>query len=351
MPFSLSGLIGAGNRAFAGYRRGQNEGEQEVFRRQQIEAESARRDAETRRDVEMDAMRAALVRAQTAVAQRQAGLQDPSVGRNQPKPGKPTGVQRLADARARYLEEHGTEAPRGKVPGSGGGSATTGPYNDRNRLQLGNTRSLVEVTQQLEDAESVDPESAQRPWTGAVGRFAAGVARHVDEDAAAGLENVGLSDPQTAYQGMAEGWVHNYLPNLPGFRMSVPMFKSVKKAFFPPLGEDNPDVIAGFTRRRREVVENIAQARQRGVSEEDLARDIIVQLRGAGAGAAAAEIEAALGQGTTRPTRRAQGPQRGADGSVTVPQEDNSDAASNWGRGEPVGGAYDPARFRSPRRP
>jgi len=173
-----------------------------------------------------------------------------------------------------------------------GGGASGDRYNDPNRLRLGNTGSLVDAVAGLEAMERENPNAAVRPWTGVLlrgvamraGRLAAG-----DEGAAA-AENVGRTNEQTRYRGFAEQWVHNYIPNLPGFRMSVPMFNSVMRAFFPPPGESNPEVIRSYTERRRAVTAELVESRQRGISEEELAQNIMQRLRASGADDAAAEM-------------------------------------------------------------
>jgi len=154
------------------------------------------------------------------------------------------------------------------------------------------------------------PDAAVRPWTGVLLRGAAmrfGRLAGGDEGAEA-AENVGRSNEQTAYRGLAEQWVHNYVPNLPGFRMSVPMFNSVMRAFFPPPGESNPEVIQSYTVRRRAVTEELVESRQRGTSEEELAYNIMQRLRATGADDAAAEMGRELnrlrygGEGATNAT-------------------------------------------------
>lgn len=164
---------------------------------------------------------------------------------------------------------------------SGGGEGRTASGD---RLRFANLQSLVGTTQALEGAQSADPSSAVRPWGSVSARMAAMAFRKFGaDDAADAFENVGLSPNQTNYVGNAETWTHQYIPNLPNFRMSVPMFRSVKRAMFPPAGEKNPEVIQSFTERRRRVVEDLVNAQERGLSDAEVALHIARTLRGYGA--------------------------------------------------------------------
>lgn len=324
----LNGLLLGQSVVQTGRLRGQRLRAEDEEERRRLEAEDARQAA-------AEAWRMALQERQAQFQRDQLRQQAELAAQNRVHQSA-LQMQRLgeqgAQAEANRKNKLDVVGARRPVVGAGRG---TEPYDDRRRLQLANTDALVGAMNGLEQQERRDPASASRPWAGAVGRAAAGVLRHVDEDLAAGVENVGLSNEQTDYQGLAEQWAHNYIPNLPGFRMSVPMFKSVKKAFFPPLGESDPAVIASFTRRRRIVTEGLVQARQSGVSEAELAQRVAQQLREFGAPEAAEELtrhsglvpEASASPDGTYTNRRSPNPAR-----QQVPAPTDSTPSRNYSR-------------------
>lgn len=206
---------------------------------------------------------------------------------------------------------------------AGGGRATSRAANDRNMLGIANTDALVRANQLLNQLQEEDPQSPERGWGSAImrglgGRLGAAVAGEEGRDA---LANVGLSDNQTQFDRTLEQWVHNYLPNIPGFRMSVPMFLSVKRAFSVPYGETSDQIKNDVMMRRNRVTEGVVRARAAGLTEEEFAMEVVRLWREGGAGEAADELETVIRGGGVRSGANASGRAVGVPGAGAMNPE------------------------------
>ena len=205
-------------------------------------------------------------------------------------------------------------------PSGGGGM---GGVNDRNMLGIANTEAMAQAAVSLNNLEDNNPDAMQRGWLSTIGRglvgrvagFAAG------DEARDAVGNIGLSDVQTTYDRTLEQWVHNYLPNIPGFRMSVPMFNSVRRAYSVPPGERNPDIAADVRRRRNLTTQGIIRARASGLSEAQFAAEVARMWRENGATEAANELEIHIRGGGVQPGTNASGRAVGVPGVGTPPPQ------------------------------
>lgn len=141
---------------------------------------------------------------------------------------------------------------------------------------------LSDATDRLEALEDANASHAMRPWTGVVGRTAAGAARKFlgeQNDLSEGLEFAGMNPGQQDFQSIADEWTHQYIVFLPRFRSGRDMYSNVKHAYFPRTGVRDPAVLRSFRDRRRFAERTIADAQRRGATPEQIEELLVADVQ------------------------------------------------------------------------
>ena len=202
------------------------------------------------------------------------------------------------------------------LPSGGSRVGTSGAGHDRTMLGIANTGAMAEAAIALNQLEDDDPSAPERGLlsTGLRGLASrvGGVIGGDDVRDAAGA--IGLTENQIQYDRTLEQWVHNYLPNIPGFRMSVPMFNSVRRAYGLPPGSQSQQVKDDIRRRRNLTTDGIVRARAAGLSEQEYGLQVARLWREHGAGEAANELEMFVRSGGVRSAVNSQGRSVGVPG-------------------------------------